>query len=322
MRTIFILLYLTLFIHPSFSQVNDAEARAAYLLAEEYYGKADYPTALKYIESAKKSLTRTNCKILYLQIYIEKELYNQIEKKLTDEINAHSMATLGSEKYPLAGPIRNLIKKKESILEIIETFQNAPDLKSFNEEKITEILKIKLDTKRAIEENTLWLTQEEKYENNFRNYGEYNSTLNFKLGQTLEDAKVKNPLFFKKTISGTDNECNTCQLIKSEQYPSNSVYIKGNIIIGFRNELKEYNKVDLLIAHESYLSLIQKHTTDFGFFGKDNPSNTEEPARIFISYKIYRISGEPKIIKIALEQTSRSLLKYSGKLVEYIFSGL
>ena len=198
MRTIFILLYLTLFIHPSFSQVNDAEARAAYLLAEENYEKSDYSTALQYLESAKKNLTRVNCKILYLQIQIEKEIYNRDLKIVVDAILSLRGNTKFDGKYSKAEQSKYFIKKQENILAIIEEFQNAPDIEFSDEEKKIEILKVNLEIKQELEKAKIWLTSKEKFEENFRNYGMFNSTHKLKIGQTLEDAKVTNPLFLKR----------------------------------------------------------------------------------------------------------------------------
>ncbi|MBI2283527.1 MAG: hypothetical protein HYU71_07460 [Bacteroidetes bacterium] len=63
-----------LFFGPLYSQVNETEAKAAYMLAEENYGKANYPVALTFLKNAKLKLGGANCKILYLQIQIESKL--------------------------------------------------------------------------------------------------------------------------------------------------------------------------------------------------------------------------------------------------------
>lgn len=55
-----------LFFGPLYSQVNETEAKAAYMLAEENYGKANYPVALTFLKNAKLKLGGANCKILYL----------------------------------------------------------------------------------------------------------------------------------------------------------------------------------------------------------------------------------------------------------------
>lgn len=100
-----------------FAQVNTTEAKAAYLLAEESYGKGDYKAALEYLQQVKGSLGTANCKILYLQVMVLKEL---------------------NAKNPNA---------PDSILPIITQFEQSPDYKDFNEDKILEIIKIKLALK-------------------------------------------------------------------------------------------------------------------------------------------------------------------------------
>jgi|GEM_PF-2192573 len=112
------------------SQTNATEAKAAYLLAEESYAKSDYSATLKYLESAKKSLGAANSKILYLQIQAEAEMA-KTNSKLTSKV-----------------------------LQTIANFEAAPDVKSFNEEKVLEVLKMKLALKAKNEE----LAEKEKKE--------------------------------------------------------------------------------------------------------------------------------------------------------------
>lgn len=106
------------------AQTNTVEAKAAYLLAEENYGKGDMRAALDYINEAAAKLGTTNAKICYLKIMILKE---------------------ASQKDTLA-----LSKLDSAIL----AFETAPDIADFNEEKILEIAKIKIERKRnAVIEN-------------------------------------------------------------------------------------------------------------------------------------------------------------------------
>lgn len=100
------------------AQANANEAKAAYLLAEESYGKGDYSTALEYLEQVKTSLGTTNCKILYLQIMAAREFY---------------------------------AKKRganEKLMVLISEFQKSPDYASFNEEKTLEVTKLKMELKK------------------------------------------------------------------------------------------------------------------------------------------------------------------------------
>jgi hypothetical protein len=106
------------------AQVNAVEAKAAYLLAEENYGKGAFTAALDYINEATTKLGTANAKISYLKVMILKEM------SLKDT-NA-------------------LVKMDTAIL----AFEKAPDIAGFNEEKILEITKIKLERKRnAVVEN-------------------------------------------------------------------------------------------------------------------------------------------------------------------------
>jgi len=96
------------------AQTNTNEAKAAYLLAEESYSKGDYKGAMDYLQQVKTSLGTTNCKILYLEIMVGRELY------------AKDLDGTGK------------------ILALIEAFEKSPDYKDFNEEKSVEISKVKL----------------------------------------------------------------------------------------------------------------------------------------------------------------------------------
>lgn len=96
------------------AQTNATEAKAAYLLAEDSYGKGDYKTTLEFLRQAREALGGANCKILYLQIMATRELY----------------AKDSSYNNPL--------------LSLITEFEKSPDYADFNEEKSLEITKLKL----------------------------------------------------------------------------------------------------------------------------------------------------------------------------------
>lgn len=118
MRKLIFFLILLLFSCTSISaQLSNAEAKAAYLLAEEAYGKSDWKKTLSYLEECKRKLESTNCKILYLQIMAETEL---------------------SKTNP---------SYYDSVLRSVADFEKAPDVKDFNEEKTLEVMKAKLLTK-------------------------------------------------------------------------------------------------------------------------------------------------------------------------------
>lgn len=117
MKRIVFLLAILAATYVSNAQGNANEAKAAYMLAEESYGKGDYRTALEYLQQAKTALGATNCKVLYLQIMVTKEL---------------------NAKNPKAPNI---------LLPLIAEFEQAPDYKDFNEDKSLEITKLKLAMK-------------------------------------------------------------------------------------------------------------------------------------------------------------------------------
>ena len=98
----------------------DMEAKAAYLLAEEKYGKGDMKATLEYLDEAAAKLGSANAKILYLKIMAQRELANKDQRYL---------AKLDST---------------------INLFQNSPDAKTFNEDKALEIMKLKLELKREL----------------------------------------------------------------------------------------------------------------------------------------------------------------------------
>ncbi len=102
----------------SYAQTNSLEAKAAYLLAEESYGKGNMRAALDYLNEAAAKLGTANAKILYLKIMALKEISLKspaFEKQLDSAITA---------------------------------FERAPDIDGFNEEKTLEIIKIKLERKQ------------------------------------------------------------------------------------------------------------------------------------------------------------------------------
>jgi len=96
------------------AQKSEVEAKAAYLLAEEFYGKGDYKAALDYLQQVKVSLGGSNCKILYLEIMATRELHTK-DPSLADKV-----------------------------LPLIAEFEKSSDYADFNEEKSLEISKLKL----------------------------------------------------------------------------------------------------------------------------------------------------------------------------------
>jgi len=94
-----------------------AEAKAAYILAEEQFAASNYSGALSYLKTATERLGRANSKILYLQIMAQQEL-SRTDKSYAAKVDSS-----------------------------IAQFEKAPDLAQFNEEKTFEIVKLKLQLK-------------------------------------------------------------------------------------------------------------------------------------------------------------------------------
>lgn len=99
------------------AQSSAAEAKAAYLLAEESFNNADYKKTVSYLQQCTEKLGKANSKILYLQIMAEAEL-----------------AKTDPSYY-------------DSVQKTIAFFEKGPDLADFNEQKILEIMKLKLQMK-------------------------------------------------------------------------------------------------------------------------------------------------------------------------------
>lgn len=99
------------------NQINEVQAKAAYVLAEEAYNNKNFISAITYLDECKKALGTESPKILYLKILSELEIAK------TDA-------------------------KYFDILEnTIRTFEMSPGIKQFNEDKVFEIMKLKLKIK-------------------------------------------------------------------------------------------------------------------------------------------------------------------------------
>lgn len=96
------------------AQNNALQAKAAYMLAEEEFNNGKYADAIKYLDEASAKLGTANAKILYLKIMSYKALSEKDDKQI--------------------------FKLKEAIA----AFEKAPDVSDFNEEKVLEVLKLKM----------------------------------------------------------------------------------------------------------------------------------------------------------------------------------
>lgn len=237
----FCVFVLLLVFGPLYSQVNETEAKAAYMLAEENYGKANYPVALTFLKKAKANLGGANCKILYLQIQIESELAK----------------TQGNY--------------RDSLWQTIAAFQTSPDIKEFNEDKVLEVVKMKLEMEqKGIEEKDLKekrMTDSLSKEKLFR---EFSWTTGWEFGQTLEDAEKKHPDFFRRTSSEKSGLFPGLKLISSKDVTSLSVYVNDNKkIVGFRSNMG-YPKLiskfqDYASARDLKMKMVDTYTRLFGF---------------------------------------------------------
>ena len=99
-----------------------SEAKAAYLLAEEAFAASDWKGTIDYLQQCKRLMRTANSKILYLQVMTTAE-----------------QAKLDPVYY-------------DSVQTSIAAFEKAPDINKFNEEKVLEVMKLKLTTTRKQEE--------------------------------------------------------------------------------------------------------------------------------------------------------------------------
>lgn len=116
--TLILIIILLSFGTPASAQNNAAEAKAAYLLAEEEFNAGKYESAIAYLNEATEKLGTANAKILYLKIMALQPLAEKDFEQL------------------------------EALKQSIELFEKATDIESFNEEKKLEIYKLKLKVKR------------------------------------------------------------------------------------------------------------------------------------------------------------------------------
>lgn len=111
-----LIFFLSILLGSPFLKAQDAqmEAKAAYELAEDAYSKANYKSALTFLQQVKTSLGTTNCKILFLEIMATQELLAKDTSR-----NAKLMA-------------------------LVTAFEKSPDYIDFNQEKKLEVTKLKL----------------------------------------------------------------------------------------------------------------------------------------------------------------------------------
>ena len=221
MRLCVVLSFFLLSSLPVLAQMNETEAKASYMLAEENYGKGNYPVALTFLKNAKANLGGANCKILYLQIQIESEL---------------------------AKTRKNY---RDSLLKTITAFQNSPDIKDFNEDKVLEVVKMKLEiAQKAAEEAALLaeqkLAEEAKSDKTFK---DWRFTIGLTVGLTVQEAEKMYPAWFRRTKTEISQDYPGLEMITSKPVSGTnytttaSIFIKNNKIVGNRL-LLEYEEGD------------------------------------------------------------------------------
>ncbi|HEY0667648.1 MAG TPA: hypothetical protein VGD22_05700 [Sphingobacteriaceae bacterium] len=188
----------------SFSQNNQTEAKAAYLLAEESYGKGDYKAALRYLEAAKQSYGSSNSKMLYLQIQTEIEI---------------GKITPGND---------------EKILALIDEFEKLPDVGTFSEEKVLEVAKTKLTLKTQLSD------AKEKAQKEVQEKLSTEGTLNafekdlgWPVGASLADLQAKHPAFAKALTDRLFNKNNIKTTGAGEviyTYDMTDFYFRNNVL--------------------------------------------------------------------------------------------
>ncbi len=142
--------------------VQMAEAKAAYLLAEEEFNAGKYESAISYLNQASEKLGATNAKILYLKI-----------------LALQPLAEKDNEKLP-------------ALSQAIDAFEKAADIELFNEEKKLEIYKLKLKTSRSLEalpKNAVEIAALK-----------HMKVFGWKLGMNLEELQEAEPAFFTSAI--------------------------------------------------------------------------------------------------------------------------
>jgi hypothetical protein len=184
------------------AQANALEAKAAYLLAEESYGKGEMHAALDYINEASSKLGTANAKICYLKIMILKEVSFK-------DTNA-------------------LAKMDSAIL----AFEKAPDIADFNEEKILEIVKIKIERKRnAVVENEKKKYSAEMLEENMT---ALQNKIGWRIGMPVDSVVASHKDVFDAFFKKSNRKKNKIEPVDALSLNADT---KGVSYIEFRNGL-------------------------------------------------------------------------------------
>jgi len=215
----YLLLLLLFFSLRASSQTNANEAKAAYLLAEESYGKGDMKSTLEYLDDASVKLGSANAKILYLKIMAERELANKDTAYISK----------------LASSINN--------------FEKAPDSKDFNEEKTLEVMKIKLQLNKDIAQKRKAEDQNRLIVSGMKAFAAEHT--DWPLGATLEELKVKHPAMFapikkkQESYATTATELGLVYTFPNVKLGVNNLYLKNGRLVGYSETLLDITNDDV-----------------------------------------------------------------------------
>jgi len=234
----------------TYAQNNELEAKAAYLLADEKYGKGEVREALQYLKEAEAKLGAPNSKILYLKVMIVKGLSDQD---------------------------RRYLPKLDSVIAVLE---KLPDFKTFNEDKALEVMKIKLELKKKLEQLADQKSADAKIAAAIKQYE--SSFPDWVLGTSFEEIQLKHPIYFDKKTSPAqivNNDSGTHYVILSAKTGTSLFGFHNNKLFRYREAYFNYD--DDNAAMTKYKASIAPVLADFkAKFGylpdpkiDDNPAN-------------------------------------------------
>jgi hypothetical protein len=207
------------------AQSKGAEAKAAYLLAEEQFNAGNYQTCISYLDDASKNLGAANSKILYLKILSQREVA---------KIDASYISKL---------------------IATIDSFEKATDVSNFNEEKYLEVVKLKLLVrKQGIEEKT----PEELAAARFINY----SIDGLKPGMSVDDLKKTKQNYFARATKSTIGDVDT---YFGDSTNNSVVSTKNNIVFGVYKTLFIHEGEDIDFSKSSASINNYKNALGFNF---------------------------------------------------------
>jgi hypothetical protein len=177
-------IFFFLFTAPAFAtraQSSAAEAKAAYLLAEEEFGAGKYAAAIAYLDQATTKLGNANAKVLYLKIMALRELAKEDEENF------------------------------EPLKKAIVAFEKAPDFNSFNEEKQLEVMKLKL---KLSKDGSLGRSVNPLEASVYSRLG----ISGWQVGVKLEEMKAAHPDYFSRATRTPMGDTMEVYFLNSEQY--------------------------------------------------------------------------------------------------------